>query len=65
LLLKNSKLKSITNPPVIGTEFFDAKDLWDKLLLSNKKLFFLKNKFNKTNKKNDTNIIKADCIKIL
>jgi hypothetical protein len=65
LLLKNSKLKSITNPPVIGTESFDAKDLWDKLLLSNKKLFFLKNKFNKTNEKIDTNIIKADCIKIL
>jgi len=65
LLLNNNKLKSITNPPVIGTESFDAKDLWDKLLLSNKKLLFFRNKFNKIIRKIDTNIIKEDCIKIL
>jgi hypothetical protein len=53
------------NPPTIGTESFEAKDLCDKFLLSNKKFCFLKKKINKTNRKIDTNIIKADCIKIL
>ena len=64
-MLNNSKLKNIMNPPTIGTESFEAKDLCDKFLLSNKKFFFLKKKINKSNRKIDTNIIKADCIKIL
>lgn len=49
----------------MGTGSFEAKDLCDKFLLSNKKFFFFKKKINKSNRKIDTNIIKADCIKIL
>jgi len=39
------------NPPTIGTESFEAKDLCDKFLLSNKKFCFLKKKLIKLTEK--------------